>query len=164
AVGAVEAVEAAPEAIVAEKGSLSWLKAQGRGGAARGPLGKPVEGAAGEEEGGEQDAQGDGGGEVFGGPGGRREVASEERLELQAVEEAADDGRGADFEGFEGGQVKGGGHRCLSAGDFGREGCYGGRCEGGKQTRGSKKIPARLRAARASLAGIFLLVKARGRA
>jgi hypothetical protein len=33
----------------------------------------------------------------------------------------------------------------------------------GKETRGSKKILARLRVARASLARIFLLVKARGR-
>ena len=81
----------------------------------------------------------------------------------ELFEEAADDGCGADFEGFEGGPVKGGGHRCLSAGDVGREGCYGGRREGGKRMRGSKKILARLRAARASLARIFLLVKAHGR-
>jgi hypothetical protein len=46
---------------------------------------------------------------------------------LQAVEEAADDGGGAGFEGFEGGLVERGGHWCLSAGDVGREGCYGGR-------------------------------------
>jgi hypothetical protein len=75
----------------------------------------------------------------------------------------ADDGSGANFEGFEGGIIEGGDHRCLSAREVGREGCYGGRREDGKKKWGSKKILARLRAARASLARIFLLVKARGR-
>jgi hypothetical protein len=75
----------------------------------------------------------------------------------------ADDGGGADFEGFEGGLVEGGGHRCLTAGDVGREGCYGGRQLRGKQMKGKEKILARLREARASLARIFLPVKAHGR-
>ena len=75
----------------------------------------------------------------------------------------ADDGRGANFEGFEGGVVEGSGHRCLSAGDVGREGCYGDRREGGKQMRGKEKILARLARAARSLARIFLLVKAHGR-
>jgi hypothetical protein len=75
----------------------------------------------------------------------------------------ADDGGGADFEGFEGGLVEGGGHRCLSAGDVGREGCYGGRRVCGKKKRGSEKILARLARAARSLARIFSLVKAPGR-
>jgi hypothetical protein len=75
----------------------------------------------------------------------------------------ANDGRGANFEGFEGGIIERGSHRCLDAGVVGREGCYEDRREDGKEKRGSKKILARLRAARTSLARIFLLVKARGR-
>src|SRR5262249_22032105 len=38
-------------------------------------------------------------------------------------------------------------------------GCYGGRPKGGKKKKGGKKILARLRAARARLRRIFLLVK-----
>jgi hypothetical protein len=76
----------------------------------------------------------------------------------------ADDGSGANFKGFEGGIVEGGAHRCLSAGDVEREGCYGDRQEGGKLKRGSKKILARLARVARSLARIFLLVKARGQA
>jgi hypothetical protein len=75
----------------------------------------------------------------------------------------ANDGCGANFEGFEGGIVEGGDHRCLSAREVGREGFYGGRREDGKKKWVSKKILARLRATRTSLARIFLLVKIRGR-
>ena len=122
-----------------------------------------VEGTACEQEVGDEDAKGDGGGDVFGAPAGRRQVAREERLKLQAVEEVADDGCGANFEGFEGGVVEGGGHCCLSAGDVGHAGCYGDRREVGKQMRGGEEILARLRATRASLARIFSPVKAPGR-
>jgi hypothetical protein len=163
AVSAVEAVEGASEAIVAEEVGLAWLEAKVFGDAAGGPLGEPVERAALQQEVGNEGTESDGGGDVFGAPAGRWQVSREEGLELQAAEEATDDGCGADFEGFEEGLVERGGHRCLGVGDVGREGCYRGRREGGKQIRGSKKIPARLQAARASLAGIFLLVKARGR-
>jgi hypothetical protein len=162
-VSTVEAVEAASEAVIAEESGLPWLKAQVRGDAAGGPLGQSVEGAACEQEVGDEDAKGDGSGDVLGAPAGGREVAREERLELQAVEEVADERYSANFEGFEGGLVKVASHRCLSAGEVGREGCYGGRREVGKQPRGSEKILARLRAARASLARIFSLVKAPGR-
>src|SRR5262249_20776697 len=50
AVGAVEAVEAAAKAIVTEEGSLPGLEAQVLGDASGSPLGKPVEGAACEQE------------------------------------------------------------------------------------------------------------------
>jgi len=42
-------------------------------------------------------------------------VAREELFELEAIEEAADDGGGADFEGFEGGGVVRGSHGRLNA-------------------------------------------------
>jgi len=44
AVGAVEAVEGASEAIVAEEGGLPWLEAEVLGDAADGPLGESVRG------------------------------------------------------------------------------------------------------------------------
>jgi hypothetical protein len=138
-VGAVEAVQSASEAIVAEEAGLPWLEAKVLRNATGNPLGETIEGAACEEQVGYEGAEEDGSGNRFGTPCGGRQVACEELLELEAVEEAADDGRGADFEGFERGLVERSGHRCLNAGDVGREGCYGGRREGGKKKRGSKK-------------------------
>src|SRR5207302_158000 len=91
AVGAVEAVEGASRAIVAEEGGLSWLKAKVLGDAAGGPLGDSVEGAACEQEVGDEGTEGDGGGDVFGAPAGGWQVSREEGLELQAVEEVTDD-------------------------------------------------------------------------
>jgi hypothetical protein len=163
-VGAVEAVEAAAKAIVAEEGGLTWLEAQVRGDAAGGPPGEPVEGAACEQEVGDEDAKSDGGGDVFGAPVGRREVAREERLEPQAVEEATDDGCGANVEGFEGSPVKGGGHQCLRRrGRSGVMAVMGAGVRAASRGGGAKKILARLAHAARSLARIFLLVKARGR-
>jgi hypothetical protein len=141
AVGAVEPVEGAPEAIVAEEAGLPRLEAKVLGDAAGGPLGESVEGAACEQQVGDEDAEGDAGGDVFGAAAGGGQVTRQEGRELEAVEEVADDGGGADFEGFEGGVVEGGGHRCLGTGDVGREGCYGGRRLCGNKKRGSKKSP-----------------------
>jgi hypothetical protein len=162
-VGTVEAVEGASEAVIAEEAGLPWLEAQVLGDTAGGPLREPIERATCEQEVGDKDAEGDGRGDVFGAPAVRQQVSREEGFELQTVEEVTDDGCGADFERFEGGLVDGGGHQCLSARGVKREGCYGDRRAGGKKTRRSKKILARLRTARASLARIFLLVKERGR-
>jgi hypothetical protein len=52
-------------------------------------------------------------------------VACEERLELEAFQEAADDRYSADFKGFKGGVVEEGSHQCLSVWENGRAGCYG---------------------------------------
>jgi hypothetical protein len=162
-VGAVKAVEGASEAIIAEEAGLLRLEAEMFGDAAGHPLGQRVEGPTGEQEVSDEGTERDGRRDVFRAAGDGRQVACEERFELEAVEEASDDGGGADIEGFEGGLVKEGSHQCLSAWESGREGCYGGQRESGKETRESKKILARLRAARVSLARIFLLVKACGR-
>lgn len=102
------------------------------------PRGESVERAARQEEVGDEGTEADRGGEVFRAPGGGRQVAREELLELEAVEEAADDGGGADFQGFEGGLVEGGSHRCLSAWGVRRVGCYGGRPTTVKEERGVK--------------------------
>src|SRR5262249_54062433 len=147
AVGGVEPVEGASKAIVAEEFDLPWLEAKVLCDAASGPLGESGEGETSERAVGVEEADGGGGGDVCGTAAGGRQVTRQEGLELQAVEEVADDGCGANFEGFEGGMVEGGGHRCLSAGDLRRKGCYGGRREGGKKKRRSKKVLARLRAA-----------------
>jgi hypothetical protein len=97
AVGAVEAVEGASRAVVAEQAALPWLEAKVLGDAAGGPLGESVEGASREQEVGDEGTEGDGGGDVFAAPAGGRQVSREEGLELQAVEEVTDDGCGADF-------------------------------------------------------------------
>jgi hypothetical protein len=101
AVSAVEAVEGASRAIVAEQAGLSWLEAEVLGDAASGPRGESVERAAREQEVGDEGAEDDRGGDVFGAPGGGGQVVCEKRLELEALEEAVDNRRGADFEGFE---------------------------------------------------------------
>jgi hypothetical protein len=60
-VGAVEPVQGASEAVVAEKAGLSRLEAEVLGDEAGGPPGEPVEGAACKEEVGDEGAEGDGG-------------------------------------------------------------------------------------------------------
>ena len=114
-VSAVEAVEAASEAIIAEKGNLIGLEPEMLRDATSSPRGKSVEGTACEEKVGDESTEGNGCGDVFGASGDRGQIACEEGFELETVEEATDDGCGADFEGFERGLVEGGGHQCLSA-------------------------------------------------
>src|SRR5262249_55918981 len=82
AVGAVEPVEGASKAIVAEEFDLPWLEAKVLCDAASGPLGESVEGATCEQEVGDEEAEGDGGGDVFGTPAGGRQVTRQEGLEL----------------------------------------------------------------------------------
>jgi hypothetical protein len=159
----IEAVEGAAKAIVAEEVSLSGLEAQMLGDTAGGPRRKSVEGTACQQEVGDEDSEGDDGRNVFATPAGGRQITLEERLEVETLQEAADDRRSADFEGFEGGVVEGVGHRCLSAGKIGREGCYGSRRADGNEMREAKKSSLGCRSARASLARIFLLAKEPGR-
>jgi hypothetical protein len=110
-VGVVETVEGASEAIVSEEAGLLWLETKVLWDASGGPLGESVDGAACEQEVGDEDAEGDGSGDAFGAPGGWGQVTRQERPQLQTVEEVADDGRGTNFEGLKGGVIEGGGHR-----------------------------------------------------
>jgi hypothetical protein len=100
-IGAVEAVEGAPKAIVAEEASLPWLEAKVFGDASGDPPGEAVEGTACEQEVGDEDAEGDGGREVFGASGRGRQVACKQLLKLETVEDVTDDRGGANFQGFE---------------------------------------------------------------
>jgi hypothetical protein len=163
AVGTIEAVEGAAETIVAETVGLLGLQAEMFRHAAAQPLGQRVQGPTCEQKVGDQGTEGDGRRDVFGTARDGRQVACQQGLELEAVQEAADDGSGADLEGFEGGLVERGSHRYLRAKESERADCYEDRGTNGKAVAQSKKILARLRAARVSLARIFLLVKACGR-
>src|SRR5262249_58182853 len=96
-------VEGASEAVVAEESGLLRPEAKVLGDAAGGPLGKPVEGAACQQEVGDEGAESDGGGDVFGAPAGGRQGSGQEGPEVQAVRGRAGGGGGANFEGFEGG-------------------------------------------------------------
>ena len=89
-VGVEEAVEAAADAVVVERGELGGGQAEEFGDMPRGPLAEAVEGLAGDQEVLEQEQQ----------PGGRgdarspvlaREMVAEDRLESEAVEEAVED-------------------------------------------------------------------------
>ena len=71
-------------------------------------------------------------------------MACEERLELKALQEAADDGGGADFQRLQGRVVKGPVHSNLGAGSR-AWGCYGDGLRGDKESKSGKKIRARLR-------------------
>ena len=94
-VGVEEAVEAAADAVVVERGELFGGQAEESGDVARGPLADAVEGLAGDEEVLEQEQQPGGGGDARAAVL-AREVVAEDRLEAESVEEAVEDRQGGD--------------------------------------------------------------------
>jgi hypothetical protein len=82
AIGAVQAVQGASEAVVAEEAGLPRLEADVLRDATGSPLGESVKRAAYEEEVGSEGAEDDRSGDVFGAPARRRQVSREERFEL----------------------------------------------------------------------------------
>ena len=100
-VGVEEAVEAAADAIVVERGELVGGQAEQLGGVPRGPLADAVEGLAGDQEVLEQEQQSGGGGDAAAAIL-ARQVVAEERLEAEPLEEAVEDRQGADGGGVEG--------------------------------------------------------------
>jgi hypothetical protein len=104
-IGVEEAVEAAADAIVVERGELVGAQAEEFGDMASGPLAQAVEGLAGDEEILEQQQQPGGGGDARA-PVLAREVVAEDRLESESVEEPVEDRQGGD----------GGGAECTTGG------------------------------------------------
>ena len=89
-VGIEEAVEAAADAVVVERGELVGGQAEESGDMACGPLAEAVEGLAGDQEVLEQEQQPGGGGDARAAVL-AREVVAEDRLESESVEEAVED-------------------------------------------------------------------------
>jgi hypothetical protein len=75
----VVTVEGPAKAVILQLADLLGLQAEVFWHVACEPLGKSIQGAACQQEIGDQDAECDGGGDLFGAPGGRRQVACEER-------------------------------------------------------------------------------------
>src|SRR5262249_20804189 len=122
AINLVQPVQGAAEAVILQPADLVGSQADVFRDVPGEPFGQGIQWAARQQQVGNQDTEGDGGRDLFGMPGGWRQVACQERLELEALQEAAYDGSGADFERFKRGTVQGGSHWCLSAFDVGREG------------------------------------------
>ena len=100
-VGVEEAVEAAADAVVVERGELGGGQAEEFGDVSGGPLADAVEGLAGDQEVLEQEQQPGGGGDARA-PVLAWEMVAEDRLEAEAVEEAVEDRQGTDGVGVEG--------------------------------------------------------------
>jgi hypothetical protein len=89
-VGVEEAVEAAADAVVVERGELCGGQSEVFGGVPRGPLAEAVEGLAGDQEVLEQEQQPGGGGDAR--PAAlAREVVAEDRRESETIEESVED-------------------------------------------------------------------------
>jgi hypothetical protein len=112
AVRMVQPVQCPAQAVILQQANLIGLQAEVFRNASSQPVG--IQWAARQQQVGNQDAERNGSGDIFRPPGGRRQVACEERLEFEAFQEAADDRYSADFEGFKRGVVEDGSHQCLS--------------------------------------------------
>ena len=113
AVGALQVVQGAAEAVVVEQSGLAGLKPQVFGGAAGRPGGDGVEWLAGQQEVGQEHAQGHGRGQRRLAAGQGRQVLLEQLPQLQPAYEAGHYGCGAHFQGFQGRLLPGQGHACL---------------------------------------------------
>jgi hypothetical protein len=100
-VGVEEPIEAAADAVIVEVGQVVVAQAQPPGDEPRGPLADAGERLAGDEEVLEQEEQA-GGGRDLGAGGLRGEPVAEELLQAEPLEEALEDGQGADAVGVEG--------------------------------------------------------------
>jgi hypothetical protein len=94
-IGVEEAVEAAADAVVVERGELGGGQAEEFGDVPRRPLAEAIEGLAGDQEVLEEQEQ-PGGGRDAGPAALAREVVAEDRLEAESVEESVEDREGAD--------------------------------------------------------------------
>ena len=83
----------------------------------------------------------------------------QEGFEVQALQKMPDQGRSANFQRIEGRGIEGGWHEILTARVSSVRAVMAGGRKGGKDFREAKKFWLGWRAARVSLARIFLLVK-----
>jgi len=101
AVGFVQVIQGPADAVVVEQAGLPGQQADGSGDAARGPVGDGVQRLPRQQEVGEQQARHAGGRQGGRAPGQRRQVAVEQPGQVEAGEEEADQGGGADLEGLQ---------------------------------------------------------------
>src|SRR6185312_2148835 len=113
AVGPLQVVESAADAVIVEQRQLVGTQVEVFGNPACDPGGQGVQRLACQQQVGEQDGEGDRGGQSGRPARQRRQVALEQLGQLQAVQEVADQRGGADFEGLQRGLLPTGGHESL---------------------------------------------------